>query len=244
MKIPRIALILALLAAPMLQAQAACDCLDQADLKKRIALVGEAMKAYGREFQKLSMTPYTSKIRKDLQNRVNESMSVVSRTQGLRVYASGGTDNLCQIHVLQAPTPCMAEGIRRHELVHQKACEMVRGKVAAQILSGKATDRFDALNVTMATYIQEEIEGYSAELQFLQSELQRLQRICKPMPTPGGGRDYSSRPPQTEHDSSAPNNAPGAVMAPPPVKGPKPLKAPAPIKAPPMPKPAPLPNGG
>ena len=86
---------------------------------------------------------------------------------------------------------------------------------------------------------QEEIEGYQAEMQFLQSEFQRLQRICKPVPTSGGGgeRDYSSRPAQTDHDSHAPNNAPGHAITPPPAKGLRPLKAPAPTKAPPMPRP-------
>lgn len=238
MNSPRIALILALFAAPLLRAQTRCDCLDQADLKKRIALVDVAMRSYGLEFQKLYMTPYTPKLRRELEDRVNDSMSVVSRTQGLRVYASGGTDNLCQIHILQAPTPCLAEGIRQHELVHQKACEKVRGRVAAAILTGQASDRFDALHVTMATYIQEEIEGYAAELMYLQAELQRLQRICQPVPTPtGGGRDYSSSPPPMNPGPKAPNAAPGDVMKPPPMPKPAPMPRPAP-----MPKPAPMPR--
>ncbi len=240
MNIPRIALLLALLAAPTLRAQAPCDCLDQADLKKRMALVTEAMMAFTREFQVLYATPYTPKIRKDLADRVDAAMTKVSLTQGLRVFASGGTDELCQIHVLRAPTNCMAEGIRRHEQVHQKACEKTRNRVVPLIAGGKAKDRFDAMGVTMAYYIQEELEGYSVEMQFLQSELQRLQLICKPAVIPG--RDYSSRPTQMDHGSPAPNDAPGASTAPPPVKGPRPLKGPAPIKAPPMPKPAPMPR--
>lgn len=241
MKFTRIALIAGLLAAPALRAQSACDCLDQADIKKRIALVTEAMMAFSREFQKLYMTPYTPKLRKELEDRVNASMTKVSLTQGLRVFASGGTDNLCMIHVLQAPTPCMAEGIRVHERIHQKACEKVRSMVAPLIVAGKAQDRFDAQGVTMAYYIQEEVEGYTAEIQYLQSELQRLQRICKPVPTPGG-RSYTSGSSQAGPDSPAQPGDRDAVQPPSPMKGPKPLKAPAPIKAAPMPKPAPMPR--
>jgi hypothetical protein len=86
----------------------------------------------------------------------------------------------------------------------------------------------------MMEYMNEEIAGYMAELEFLQSELRRLQNECN-TPPPPGGRDYSARP--------APGGAPPPAGGPAPVPKPKPYGAPPPVKAPPMPKPPPSPYG-
>lgn len=230
---PRLVLLALLLAAPALRAQAHCDCIDQADIKKRIRLATEAINGYAAEMQKWMISPYTAKDRVVLQTRVEAYMVAHAGVKGLHPAASGGTSNLCFIDI-KAPTKCLEEAVRRHEVVHQLACEKVRSKAIKKILTGEASDRFEAVGATMMEYMNEEIAGYMAELEFLQSELRRLQNECN-TPPPPGGRDYSARP--------APGGAPPPAGGPAPVPKPKPYGAPPPVKAPPMPKPPPSPYG-
>ena len=217
-----LALAALLLAAPVLRAQAPCDCIDQADIKKRLKLATEAMNGYVSEMQKWLISPYTAKDRDVLQARVEAYMVSHAGIKGLHPAASGGTNNLCFVTV-KAPTKCLEEAIRRHENVHEQACEKVRARALKKILSGQASDRFEAVGATMMDYINEEIAGYMAEVEFLQSELRRLQNDCNPPPPPPGGRDYSARP------------SGGGTPPPPPPNQPK-LR---PYGAPPLPKPKP-----
>jgi len=203
-----------LLAAPALQAQKPCDCIDKADIKKRIRLATEPINGYVSEMPKWMISPYTAKDRDVLQARVEAHMVAKAGIKGLHPAAKGATSNMCWIEI-SAPTKCLEEAIRRHELVHQAACEKVRMTALKKILSGSASDRFEAVSATMMEYMNEEIAGYMAELEFLQSELRRLENDCdKPPP----GRSYSSRPRQPE----------GAAPPPPP--------RPSPYGAPPLPK--------
>jgi hypothetical protein len=218
---PRLArLALLLLALPALRAQAPCDCIDQADIKKRIRLATEAMNGYAQEMQKWIISPYTPKDRETLQARVEAHMVAKAGIKGLHPSASGGTNNLCWVEI-KAPTKCLEEAIRRHEMVHQQACEKVRSRALKKILAGQASDRFEAVGATMMDYINEEIAGYMAEVEFLQSELRRLQNDCNPPPPPPGGRDYSAR--STGGGTPPPPNQPKL----------------RPYGAPPLPKPKP-----
>ncbi len=220
----RLAILALLLALPPLRAQAFCDCIDQADIKKRIKLATAAMNGYAAEIPKWMISPYTAKDRDVLQGRVEAYMVAHAGVKGLHPAASGGTNNLCFVSIT-APTKCLEEAIRRHENVHQQACEKVRTQALKKILAGKAADRFEAVGATMMDYINEEIAGYMAEVEFLQSELRRLQAECnQPPPPPPGGRDYS-----------APRTSNGVTPPPPSPNQPK-LK---PYGAPPLPKPKP-----
>lgn len=225
----RTALLALLLAVPALRAGGTCDCIDQADIKKRIRLATEAINGYVSEMPKWIVSPYTPKDRVVLQSRVEAFMVAHAGVKGLHPAASGGTSNMCFVDV-QAPTKCLEEAIRRHEVVHQVACEKVRTQALKKILSGQASDRFEAVGATMLDYMNEEISGYMAELEFLQSELRRLQNDCNPKP-PGGGRDYSS----SGRDYSSSRRSTGGAPPPPPANTPK-LR---PYGAPPLPKPKP-----
>ncbi|HJV23528.1 MAG TPA: hypothetical protein VJ570_12570 [Holophagaceae bacterium] len=206
-----------LLASAMAWAQGPCDCIDKADIKERIARAQNAIKAYGEEMGKIGWTPYTAAGRDALQARVDAAISGQAR-QGIKLGAKGNTTNLCVIEVT-APTRCLEEAIRRHEQVHQEACQRTLGDHMKKILAGEAADRFEANGATMAGYMMEELLGYQTEIAFLQKELARLERDCEPPPPPR--RDYSS----AWRSDGAP--------APPPLGKPKPLTAP------PMPKPPP-----
>jgi hypothetical protein len=210
---------LLLLAAPALQAQKPCECIDKADIKKRIRLATEAMNGYATEMAKWMISPYTAADREVLQARVEAHMVAKAGVKGLHPAAKGGTDNMCWISIT-APTKCLEEAIRRHEMVHQAACEKVRMQALKKILAGSASDRFEAVGATMMDYINEEIAGYMAEVEFLQSELRRLENDCDTPPPPG--RDYSGRP--------LPPSGPPPPPAPPKLR---------PYGAPPLPKPKP-----
>ncbi len=218
-----------LLSSIPLIAQTPCDCIDKGDIKERIKRDTAAIEAYGKEITKLAMTPYTTPGRVALQSRVNTAMSAINTPGRIPLQASGSTDNNCNI-VVNAPTKCLEEAIRTHEKVHQDACRATYDQHHV-IFRRKAMDRFEAMNMTMAGYIMEEVSGYQAEIMFLQKELARLERDCQPPPPPHG-RDYSSR-------SYSPSDDGGSQ--PPPARGAHDPSRPKPITAPPMVKPKPLP---
>ena len=219
------------LAALPLFAQGPCDCIDKGDIKVRIKRDTAAIEAYGKEISKLAMTPYTTPGRVALQARVDAAMSATNTPGRIPLQASGGTDNNCNI-VVKAPTKCLEEAIRAHEKVHQDACRATYDQHHV-IFRRKAMDRFEAMNMTMAGYIMEEVSGYQAEIMFLHKELARLERDCKPPPPPPG-RDYSSRSPSPSDDggsqpSPSPSRGTQDPTKPKPMVKPKPLPTPKPI---------------
>ncbi|MBL0211360.1 MAG: hypothetical protein IPQ13_10695 [Holophagaceae bacterium] len=216
-------------AIPLL-AQAPCDCIDKADIKERIKRDSAAIEAYGKEIVKMAMTPYTTPGRVALQGRVNTAMSATNTPGRIPLQASGSTDNSCNITV-NAPTKCLEAAIRAHEKVHQDACRATYDQHHV-IFRRKAMDRFEALNMTMAGYIMEEVSGYQAELLFLHKELARLEKDCQPPPPPPHGRDYSSRSytPNEDHGTS-PSPAPAPSRNSDPTK-PKPMVKPKPLPTP------------
>lgn len=220
-----------LLASLPLLAQGPCDCIDKGDIKERIKRASNAIKAYGKEIATTGMKPYSPAERTALQARVGASMGA---TPGrIPLHSDGGTTNNCDIQV-NAPTKCLEAAIRAHEKVHQDACKRDYDKTASKILTGKAADRFDALNTTMSFYMMEEVAGYQAELMFLNKELARLEKDCKPTPQPPR-RHYSNSsnspidPPGPSATGTANPGSPKPITAPPLAK-PKPLPTPPPIK--------------
>ncbi len=218
-----------LLSAIPLIAQAPCDCIDKGDIKERIKRDTAAIEAYGKEIITMAMTPYTTPGRVALQARVNTAMSATNTPGRIPLQASGSTDNSCNITV-NAPTKCLEAAIRAHEKVHQDACRATYDQHHV-IFRRKAMDRFEALNMTMAGYIMEEVSGYQAEIMFLQKELARLERDCKPPPPPHG-RDYTSRSyaPDEDH-GTLPSSTPAPSRNTDPTK-PKPLAKPKPLPTP------------
>lgn len=217
-----------LLAVLPLAGQAPCDCIDKGDLRERINRVTAAIQAYGKEIITTGMASYSPAARVALQNRVDQAMGAAATPGRIRLGACGGTTNNCDI-VVTAPTKCLEGAIRAHEKVHQDACRRDYDETASKILTGKAKDRFDALKTTMSFYMMEELEGYQAELMYLNRELARLTRDCQ-TPSPAPRRDYSSS------RTNAPSEAGGLPTA----SGPAAVGKPKPITAPPLNKPKPF----
>jgi hypothetical protein len=220
------------LAGVPLLAQTPCDCIDKEDIKVRMKRDTAAINAYGKEIVTTGMDPYTTPGRIALQKRVDAAMSASNTPGRIPLEASAATSNSCDIEIFGHPTKCLEAALRAHEKIHQDACRATYDKHHV-IFRRKAMDRFEALGMTMAGYMMEELQGYQAELMFLAGELNRLERECQPPPSPG--RDYSSR----DNSGSGPGNPPPATtrydpskpkaITPPPMVKPKPLPVPKPI---------------
>lgn len=190
----RCASLVVLLALSPLALAQPCQCIDQGDIKARIAEAQAAIGAYGEEMQKMaeqmqrtqSPLPYTPERREKLQGRVQNAINKVAagRIQTFPTMGDnpGGTDNLCNVTINAHPsaTACMRESVRRHEEHHRQECLKTRtaGKIATSVRTGK--DRFERDDIQLAQYASEEIGGYQAEVMFLNQELARLASACQP----------------------------------------------------------------
>lgn len=181
-----------------------CQCIDQGDIKARIAEAQAAIQAYSTEMQKMSEQmmrtqsplPYTRERREKLQGRVQAAINQVAagRIQTAPTMGDnpGGTDNLCNVTIGLHPsaTACMRESVRRHEEHHRQECLKTRtaGKIATSIRTGQ--DRFERDGIQLSQYASEELMGYQTEVSFLNAELARLAKACQPKPEPR--RDYTA----------------------------------------------------
>jgi hypothetical protein len=192
-------------------AHAACQCTDIADIKNRILEANTAIEAYSKEMQKMmeqimrtqDPLPYTPERRAKLQGRVQDALNTAMAGKLATAPAPagetpGGTSNLCGITINVHPSisACIRESVTRHEQYHQAQCQKTRsaGKVLDSVLTGK--DRFERDGASLPAYAQEEIGGYSTEIQFLQAELARLTQSeeCKPKRPKPELRDYTAQP--------------------------------------------------
>jgi hypothetical protein len=190
-----------------------CTCTDIADIKRRSKEAETAIGAYSTEMQKITEqmmrtqdpVAYTAERRQKLQGRVQAALSQAS-DGGIPTMPTvagenpGGTNNLCQVTINLHPsaTACMRESVKRHEELHASECKKTfgAGAVLDSVRTGK--DRFERSGATLVQYAMEEISGYTTELQFLQSELARLETACKPKPPPVEQRAYTSQPRQRQ----------------------------------------------
>ena len=213
-------------------ASAPCDCIDKGDIKVRMKRATAAIDAYGKELPAMMMTLYSTAGRVALQKRVDAAMSATNTPGRIPLSAGGRTSNSCDIEV-DPSTKCLEAAIRAHEKVHQDACRATWDKHHV-IFRRKAMDRFEAMGMTMAGYMVEEVTGYQAELMFLANELNRLSRDCNTPPPPD--RDYSSPATHSGADAGA-APPPRATHAP---NTPKPITAKPMVKPKPLPEPTPL----
>lgn len=187
-----------------------CQCADMGDIRNRITEATAAISAYSTEMQKMveqimrtqEPLPYTPERRAKLQGRVQTALNAamagrLGTNPTIAGENPGGTSNVCSVTINLHPsaTACMRESVSRHEAYHRDQCLKTRsaGAVLGSVVSGK--DRFERDGAALTDYAQEEIGGYTTELQFLQGELARLSQsdACKPKPKPVELRSYTAR---------------------------------------------------
>jgi len=206
------------------QAFAQCDCVDKADLRKRIKLAEVAAKEFALAMVSYGTTPYTTAEGLKISHQVDQTMfNKAGNTFTMKLNTHATTSNLCQVEI-DAPTPCLKEAVRLHEQVHERACKKAWAEAGAGVI-GKGGDRFVAVGATMADFCREEVEGYTAELKWMAQELARLESICKDTPPPPLVRDYSFRGATGSSDIS-----PMTPITPPPIAKPRPMPTPPPIR--------------
>ncbi len=154
-----------------------CECSDLSNIEQKIDEIEAAIRAYKSEIGNQWNKPYTPQARdalnKKVQGAINQAM------KGRRPLNSRGhVNNNCDIKV-EGPTLCLKTATTFHEGVHAQACLKTKNpdKIIESVLTRK--DRFERDNFTMDRYAQEEINGYSAALDYLKEQLASLRKKCK-----------------------------------------------------------------
>lgn len=154
-----------------------CECSDRDDIQQKIDEAEAAIRAYQSEFRNLWNAAYTVAGRNALNAKAQEAIN--KALKGRRPMQSRGhVDNNCDIFV-QGPTKCLQTATSAHEQVHQRECLNKKNadKILESILTGK--DRYERDNFTMIMFAQEEIDGYTAALNYLKDQREKLKTKCK-----------------------------------------------------------------
>lgn len=153
---------------------ATCSCDDIAQIQYRIMEDAVAINAYAkyREDFTTPFTPNTAKTYLGLQNFVQTALNEFAGQAKLQSPFDAGEqartgffDGKCQTYPAQykvEPTPCMKAALDMHEAEHRRMCE--------EMMLGR--------HLTLRPKIQEEIDAYTAEANFLQAERERLLCNC------------------------------------------------------------------
>jgi hypothetical protein len=199
-----------------------CQCIDVGDIKRRIMEAQAIIQGYSAEIQvmaeQIARTGdpllYTQARRKKLQENMKKVLNELpsgGRISAVPVHEGenpGGTGNLCQIEIGVHPSAsaCIREAVLRHEQYHQQQCQKTKSLGNSIGMFVSKQDRFEANKASLVQYAMEEIGGYSAEIMFLQGELNRLSVApeCRPKPKPEA-RHYTAQ--RREHNNSPQDNA-------------------------------------
>ena len=213
-------------------AAAQCGCKDLEDLKLRREEVFTAQQAFASRIRLTERTPYTVRDKNFHKAEVQKILDALATQKGRSTHATGETSNVGVINI-KAPTDCLRESIRQHEMVHQQAAFDDLQASLGNMWGDADGDRFAWKKATMADYLREEVRGYAQEIQFIDREVARLLKEC--------GQKPPLKRDGTSYISPGPPSGPGAEPPPPPSSGPRPMAKPAPLAKPaPIPKPKPI----
>ncbi len=112
-----------------------------------------------------------AKLQADVQSAINGYRSANPR---FRSYAAN-TDPSCEIHIDPNATPCLREALQAHEKIHQKSCQDKKQWVIIEIITGKLDWK---QKMMLREVAQEEVDGYQAEIDYLNKTLKSAQQDC------------------------------------------------------------------
>jgi hypothetical protein len=150
----------------------ACDCPDQFDIKSRIAEATAARNAFEKSAAtrsyndsvsgKPEMYSDAAKAAETTAAKPAVEAATTART------ASGETGSDCTTKI-NAPSPCLRAAIQTHENVHSLTCQAMKkdGRVGFM--------RDYKFQMTMVTFLRNEVAGYDAEIAYLKNEMARIQ---------------------------------------------------------------------
>jgi hypothetical protein len=163
-----------------------CDCDDLADIENRINEANAAIKEYGIMINQLKeldakngkTTMYSLALQKLSDERVQTAVSKVSKKDAKEVI--GETAKNCSITV-NATTKCLIKSMRAHEKANSDSCERVKDKLMAEKGMYAADSTYYRDTFSMTEFWNDEIAAYTAELVYLNRNLQlaRADKSCK-----------------------------------------------------------------
>jgi hypothetical protein len=163
-----------------------CDCSDLADIENRINEANAAIKEYGIMIEELKeldakngkTTMYSSGLQKDSDERVQAAVSKVSIKDAKEVV--GETGKNCSI-TANATTKCLIKSMRAHEKSNSDSCEGVKDRLTAEKGMSAADSTYYRDTFTLVEFWSDEIAAYTAELAYLNKNLQlaRADKSCQ-----------------------------------------------------------------
>ena len=154
----------------------ACKCSDVPSMRDRISEAQTAISAYRTAMPGMSPTQqftndHYAKLQADVQSALNGY-----RTANPRFRSNAArTDASCEIQINPGATPCLREALQAHERIHQKSCQDKKQWVIIEIITGKLDWK---QKMMLREVAQEEVDGYQAEIDYLNKTLKSAQQDC------------------------------------------------------------------
>jgi hypothetical protein len=150
-----------------------CQCTDQADIKSRIAEATAARDAFAKsaadrsaneDGRNLEPEMYSDEAKQAETDAVHPA--VKAATTARTAHAKTRSD--CTTEVDEKATPCLRAALQIHENVHSLTCQAMKkdGRVGFM--------RDYKFQMTMVTFLRNEVAGYDAEINYLNGEMARL----------------------------------------------------------------------
>jgi hypothetical protein len=150
----------------------ACDCPDQFDIKSRIAEATAARDAFAKSAATRSyndsVSGHPEMYSDEAKTAETDAAKPAVKAATTARTASGETGSDCTTKI-DAPSPCLRAAIQTHENVHSLTCQAMKkdGRVGFM--------RDYKFQMTMVTFLRNEVAGYDAEIAYLQNEMARIQ---------------------------------------------------------------------
>lgn len=150
----------------------ACQCTDQADIKSRIAEATAARDAFAKSAADRSAkedgNPKPEKYSDEAKQAETDAAHPAVKAATTAATAHAKTFSDCTTEVDEKATPCLRAALQTHENVHSLTCQAMKeaGRVGFM--------RDYKFQMTMVTFLRNEVAGYEAEIQYLKDEMARL----------------------------------------------------------------------
>ena len=158
-----------------------CTCSNIPDLEKRNKEAGEGILQYEKLIQNQQAADASAGKQTGFDNSLkDDALDQIQKNSGLNAKArsSGVTDGAtCQTEI-QAPNRCIWGSLQTHENTHSAKCLEYHDKLSKQGKSQVSWGDYKK-SMSMTDFYKEEISGYTAELYYIDKNLQILRKNCQ-----------------------------------------------------------------
>ena len=151
----------------------ACDCADQFDIKSRIAEATAARDAFAKSAADRSANEDGRNLKPEMYSDAAKTAETEAAKPAVKAAttartASGETGSDCTTKIT-APSPCLQAAIQTHENVHSLTCQAMKKDGRVGFMGDYK------FQMTMVSFLRNEVAGYDAEIAYLKSEMARIQ---------------------------------------------------------------------